>query len=347
MNTEERHFANCRVIFDSGSQRTYCTEALKDTLNLKPIRSELILMKRFATEEGALKEIDVVQICVKPKTKSTNVYIEALSIPFLCLSIQGQSIETFDISKYNYLQNLDFADKYTSDNSEKSIDILIGMDYYFNFVTGKIKRGPPGCPVAIESNFGWILSGPNGRAKKKSKFVSSNIVNLHTMFVDNITRKTDDDLSLKGSIQRFWEVENVGVDEHPVYENFKQSISFDGERYVNALPFKSFHKPLPDNYTLSKHRLSILKTKLDKNEELKHKYNQVFVNYLKEGIIEKVADDDYGVVEKTHYLPHRAVVRCDKETTKVRVVFDASAKNGNEPSLNDCLFVGPCLLRVI
>ena len=58
-----------------------------------------------------------------------------------------------DISKYNYLKNLDFADKYTSGNSEKSMDILIGMNYYFNFVTGKIKQGPPGCPVAIESNF--------------------------------------------------------------------------------------------------------------------------------------------------------------------------------------------------
>ena len=50
LNTEEKHFANYRVIFDRGSQRTYCTVALKDTLNLKPIRSELILMKRFATE---------------------------------------------------------------------------------------------------------------------------------------------------------------------------------------------------------------------------------------------------------------------------------------------------------
>ena len=340
LNTEERHFANCRVIFDTGSQRTYCTEALKDTLNLQPIRSELILKKRFAAEESVLKEIDVAQICVKSKTKSTNVYIEALSIPFLCSSIQGQSIETIDVSKYNYLQNLDLADKYTSDNSERSIDILIGMDYYFNFVTGKIKRGPPGCPVAIESKFGLILRG-----KRKSKFVSSNIVNSHTMFADNITHKTDDDSSLKGSIQRFWEVENVGVDEHPVYENFKQSISFDGERYVTALPFEPFHKPLPDNCTLSKHRLSILKTKLDKNEELKQEYNQVFVNYLKDGIIEKVADDDYGVVEKTHYLQHRAVVRCDKETTKVRAVFDASAKNGNKPSLDDCLYAGPCLLR--
>ena len=68
---------------------------------------------------------------------------------------------------------------------------------------------------------------------------------------------------------------------------------------------------------------------------------------MKGGIIEKVADDDYRVVEKTRYLPHRAVVRFDRETTKVRVVFDASAKNGNEPPLNDCLYAGPCLLRVI
>ena len=125
----------------------------------------------------------------------------------------------------------------------------------------------------------------------------------------------------------------------------KQIIYFDGERYVIALPFKAFHKPLPENYTLSKHRLSNLKTKLDKNKELKQEYNQVFDNYLKDGIIEKVADDDYGVVGKIHYLPHRAVVRCNKETTKVRVVFDASAKKGNEPSLNDCFYAGPCLLR--
>ena len=72
------------MIFDSGSQRTYCAEALKDTLNLKPIRSELILIKRFATEEGVLKEIDVVQFSVKSKIESANVYLEALNIPFLC-----------------------------------------------------------------------------------------------------------------------------------------------------------------------------------------------------------------------------------------------------------------------
>ena len=37
LNTEEKHLAYCCVIFDSGSQRTHCTKALKDPLTWKPI----------------------------------------------------------------------------------------------------------------------------------------------------------------------------------------------------------------------------------------------------------------------------------------------------------------------
>ena len=43
----------------------------------------------------------------------------------------------------------------------------------------------------------------------------------------------------------------------------------------------------------------------------------------------------------THYSPHHAVVRKDRETTKVRIVYDGSAKNSKEGrSLNDCLQIG-------
>jgi len=47
-----------------------------------------------------------------------------------------------------------------------------------------------------------------------------------------------------------------------------------------------------------------------------------------------------------HYLPHRPVVREDKDTTKIRVVFDASCDT-NGPALNDCLYSGPNLLAKI
>ena len=43
-----------------------------------------------------------------------------------------------------------------------------------------------------------------------------------------------------------------------------------------------------------------------------------------------------------HYLPHHAVIRKDKTTTKLRIVYDASAR-ANGPSLNDCLFSRPKL----
>ena len=45
-----------------------------------------------------------------------------------------------------------------------------------------------------------------------------------------------------------------------------------------------------------------------------------------------------------HYMPHHAVVRRERATTKIRIVYDGSAKLDSEPSLNECLEVGPNLI---
>ena len=45
-------------------------------------------------------------------------------------------------------------------------------------------------------------------------------------------------------------------------------------------------------------------------------------------------------VSKVHYLPHHAIVRRDKQITRLRIVFDALAKCDG-PSLNECLYIGP------
>ena len=47
-----------------------------------------------------------------------------------------------------------------------------------------------------------------------------------------------------------------------------------------------------------------------------------------------------GDVAHIHYLPHHAVVCSDRDTTKLRIVHDASAKPEDKASQNDCLLIG-------
>ncbi|KYN13986.1 hypothetical protein ALC57_13816 [Trachymyrmex cornetzi] len=53
---------------------------------------------------------------------------------------------------------------------------------------------------------------------------------------------------------------------------------------------------------------------------------------------------DYSQGDKIrNFLPHHAVTKNDRTTTKIRVVFDASSKNLRSISLNDVLYKGPTL----
>jgi len=64
---------------------------------------------------------------------------------------------------------------------------------------------------------------------------------------------------------------------------------------------------------------------------------------LKQGIIEKVIEKD--VDHMTHYLSHHPVLTPFKNTTKVRIVYDTSARSSKSVNcLNDCLYRGPVSL---
>ncbi|XP_035210913.1 uncharacterized protein LOC118185196 [Stegodyphus dumicola] len=52
------------------------------------------------------------------------------------------------------------------------------------------------------------------------------------------------------------------------------------------------------------------------------------------------------MLETGHFLPHRPVIK-DSTTTKIRPVFDASARESGKCSLNDLLYKGPNLLEII
>ena len=81
--------------------------------------------------------------------------------------------------------------------------------------------------------------------------------------------------------------------------------------------------------------------RLDKNKELKFQYDQIIKDELKCGVIEEICSAcTHGNVT---YLPHREVIRTDKLTTKVRIVYDGGAKRKNNVSLHEILHKGPML----
>ena len=69
-------------------------------------------------------------------------------------------------------------------------------------------------------------------------------------------------------------------------------------------------------------------------------YNSVIQNQIGQGIVEPMEESSGDPFKRTHYLPHDAIIRHDQETTKMHIVYDASAHSGG-PSLNDCLHAGP------
>ena len=77
-------------------------------------------------------------------------------------------------------------------------------------------------------------------------------------------------------------------------------------------------------------------------------YDKIIKQYINDDIVEPIrftkTSYDLGSVQ---YLPHCTVVRQNRDTTKVRTAFDTSAHVDSEPSLNDVLYPGPCMLPLL
>ena len=80
--------------------------------------------------------------------------------------------------------------------------------------------------------------------------------------------------------------------------------------------------------------------RLKHNPQLLEEYNKSILHQIESGIVEVVEVPALIEGDKVHYLPHHAVIRQDKQTTKLRIVYDASAKS-HGLSLTECLHIGP------
>ena len=88
---------------------------------------------------------------------------------------------------------------------------------------------------------------------------------------------------------------------------------------------------------------------MKRNPEVLKEYDKILKEQEKESIVEKVPKEEIDkATNKVHYLPHQAVVRQHAETTKVLIVYDASAKRSkSSPSLNESLHIGQPMMPLM
>ena len=337
-----------RLLFDNGSQRSYVTDSLRSKLQLKPVQTERLNLNTFGESRYKKQDCDVVNFQIRKAGTDDHdaINISALTFPVICSPLPSKVSVN-----HPHLYGLDFADEpFDSQVSSESIDILIGSDYYWDFVTGETKRGDDG-PIAVKSTLGWLLSGRvNGTI---DPVTHSNLIieGQNSLFAPS----QDQDDILTNTLKEFWETESIGIKDLPAdqdtrKESFAIDVKLNGGRYEVKLPWKEDCLPSSDHYQLCENRLRSLHHKLRKDPALLTEYDNIIQEQLNTGIIEEVSNGDFNneKAAQIHYLPHHAVVRKDRETTKVRIVYDGSAKTSKDDnSLNDCLETGPnCIPHV-
>ena len=186
--------------------------------------------------------------------------------------------------------------------------------------------GNQGEPVAERTKLGWGILSPG------EEIDTAHMLLTQTSQVDYEELCRLDVLGLVDTPQH---------DQGEVYREFREQLSrSETGWYEAALPWKGNHPQLPSNEHGSLRRLENLKQKL-KRTGVEQAYSEIIEEQKAEGIVETADQPAQGV---EFYIPHKPVIREEAASTKVCVVYDASAKaHPNAVSLNECLYPGPPL----
>ncbi|XP_043494122.1 uncharacterized protein LOC122519021 isoform X1 [Polistes fuscatus] len=154
-------------------------------------------------------------------------------------------------------------------------------------------------------------------------------------------------IELQSQVEKFWKIEeiadnNIRSHEEELCEvHYKNNTRRDESgRYIVRLPFKEEDRQLGDSYANVLRRFHALERSLSRKPEMKDEYTWFLSEYEELKHMTRIEGTSR---EEGYYLPHHAVLKQTSLTTKLRVVFDASAKTTNGKSLNNVLMVGPTI----
>ena len=321
------------VLFDTGSDKTYISQSVVDKIGPEWVSGDVVSFAAFGSAGASKAELRNVYNVNLLGVSGKSVNVLATAMPVICSPLYCPSIPQDVLSALGEHCEVVSA----GSGQEVVIDMLIGLDFYWKLMTPEIVSLPRGL-VAQRTELGWVISGSMSSREGSPGVVS------HQLFCVSGFSEAD--------VRSFWDLESIGVcsKEEPVVdhvlEEFQETVALKDGRYEVALPWKpeSVRPKLLDNEKLARQRLEHLTRRLARSPELEVRYHSVIDGYLQQGFIEEVPHGEPPDSGAVYYMPHRPVVKESNLTTKVRPVYDASAKGFNGVSLNDCMEAGPSLI---
>lgn len=312
-----------KCLLDAGAQSSFVTNEFCEKIN---IGKGKINMGVFGLGQALSNIKYKCELIVKSQHTTFSLNLNCLVIP----EITGD-LPNFRLDRNSIMvpQNIQLADDKYYEPSK--VDILIGADHFWNILcVGQIKLSNNAL-VLQKTRFGWIISGPVDD--------TSNPKNVNCNFVKTV--------ELEQSLQKFWEIEEVQTNKSWSLEETQCEKHFiethrraDDGRFIVSLPLKNAESVLGESYPRTKKRFIGLERRLETKAELKKLYIDFLEEYEQLGHMTLVKNKN---TDFAYYIPHHGVLREDSATTKLRVVFNASAITSSGKSLNDIQMVGPTI----
>nr|XP_031836774.1 uncharacterized protein LOC116428801 [Nomia melanderi] len=249
-----------------------------------------------------------VKTVVKARNSNFSTPISMIAVPSITGLLPSRQVNRTAIQ---VPQNIALAD--LEFRKPGKIDALLGNTLFFSLLSIRQIKLNNNKIVLQKTRLGWIVIG-----------------------------KTDLQPTYKNpSIEEFAEKSYLSEEEKAAEISFKQGTIRDADgRYCVRLPFNENKQRLGSSREIALKRFYALERKLHSNHELLTGYREFLKDYKQLGHMTQVSGDD---LTEGFYLPHHAVIKESSETTKIRVVFDASAKTSTGIALNDALLNGSIL----
>ena len=338
-----------RVWEPSFGKKTRLKNFCARTLIIHVCRGDVVTALGLDAEERNLRLSTLTDSCVPLKSKKaplmiksidgeTQSTVEAWTLQEMC---QGLTIPDWNKHKvkWDHLKNIAFPKA----PGRKTIDLLIGSDHPELALALEEHSGPTGMPVARRTPLGWTCVGrlPALASTKRTAYAR--------------TFRTDTMLEtrLDEQLREMWEIDSLGIrntevkqlsqEEILAMSKVEKSRRYVGGRYEIAIPWKEETPSIPDNKEDAEKRLYSLEKSLLKKPEVAQRYKDAMNANIDKGYVRKLKPEE-AHDGPSWYLPHFPVIREDRETTKVRIVFD-SAASCKGTSLNNTMLTGPKLQR--